>query len=575
MKYNKEIFKLFLSYYKPHKKLFTLDMSCAFAMALIDLLFPMVSRHILGDVIPSGRIRPLIVFGLGLMVLYAIHAGLNYIVNYWGHVVGVRMEASMRNDLFVHLQKLSFRFYDNNRTGKLMSRMINDLNEISELAHHGPEDLFLSGVMIVGSTVFLSFIEWRLAVMLITISVILFVFGLKKRKKMSEAFRTVREKIADVNANLENSISGIRVSKAFTNEPYEAQKFNDGNEKFKISRGKAYKRMAEFITGINFISNMMNLLILMYGGYLVYSGAITTADLLAFLLYVGLILTPIRRLTNFIQQFELGMTGFVRFNEIMTTDPEIKDSPNAVPLTNSRGNIIFENITFSYDNQEHILKNLTLEIRPGETLAVAGPSGGGKTTLCNLIPRFYKLNSGRILIDGKDIENITLESLRRNIGMVQQDVFLYAGTIGENILYGNPKASEEEMISAAKKARIHDFIDSLPDKYNTYVGERGIRLSGGQKQRVSIARVFLKNPPILILDEATSSLDTKTEKEIQSSLEELAKGRTTLIIAHRLSTIRNATRILVITKDGIAEQGSHEELMAVKGIYADLHDGII
>lgn len=575
MKYNKDLFKSFLSYYKPNLRLFIIDMSCAFLMALIDLLFPMVSRHILGNVIPSGEIRLLFVFGLGLLILYCIHAVLNYVVNYWGHIVGTRMEATMRSDLFVHLQKLSFRFYDNNRTGKLMSRMINDLNEISELAHHGPEDLFLSGIMIIGATIFLSFINWQLALMLVAISIILFIFGLKKRKKMSEAFRTVKEKIADVNANLENSLSGIRVSKSFTNEPYEARKFNEGNEEFKLSRGQAYKRMAEFLTGINFISSLMNLSILMYGGYLVYVNTITPADLIAFLLYIGLILTPVRRLTNFIQQFEMGMTGFVRFQEIMNTEPEITDVPDAIEAMDVKGKITFRDTSFSYDNHEHVLKNLTLQINPGETLAIAGPSGGGKTTLCNLIPRFYQLDSGTIFLDDIDIETITLKSLRRNIGMVQQDVFLYAGTIGENIMYGNPDSTEEDMIEAAKKARIHDFIDNLPDKYNTYVGERGIRLSGGQKQRVSIARVFLKNPPVLILDEATSSLDTKTEKEIQRSLEELAVGRTTLIIAHRLSTIRNANRILVITKEGIAEQGTHEELMAVKGIYADLHDGII
>jgi len=574
MRYDKAIFKSFISYYKPHRRLFYLDMGCAFLMALIDLLFPMVSRHILGTIIPSGEIRPLVIFGTGLLLLYCIHAVLNYIVNYWGHVVGTRMEADIRRDLFLHLQTLSFRFYDNNRTGKLMSRMINDLNEISELAHHGPEDLFLSGVMIIGATVYLSFIEWKLALMLVAISAILFIFGLKKRKKMSEAFRTVRERIADVNADLENSISGIRVSKSFTNESHEAAKFSKGNERFKLSRGQAYKRMAEFLTGINFISNLMNLSILMYGAYLVFSNAISAADLFAFLLYIGLILTPIRRLTNFIQQFELGMTGFKRFHEIMSTEPEIKDSPDAIEPKVINGLIRFEDITFSYDNNEHVLKNLTLYIKPGETLAIAGPSGGGKTTLCNLIPRFYKLDSGTITLDGTDIEKIKLASLRGNIGIVQQDVFLFAGTIGENILYGKPGAAESEMVQAAKRARIHEFIEGLPDKYGTYIGERGIRLSGGQKQRVSIARAFLKNPPILILDEATSSLDTKTEKEIQKSLEELAEGRTTLIIAHRLSTIKNADRILVITKDGIAEQGTHEELMAIKGIYADLHEGI-
>jgi ATP-binding cassette subfamily B protein len=575
MKYSKDVFKSFISYYKPNLRLFILDMTCAFFMAMIDLIFPMVTRHILGDVIPSGELRPLFVFGAVLLVMYGIHAILNFTVNYWGHVVGVRMESSMRRDLFTHLQTLSFKFYDNNRTGQLMSRMVNDLNEISELAHHGPEDIFLSLIMLVGAGIYLSLIEWRLAVMLIIMEVGLFLFAMNKRKKMSAAFREVRSKIADVNANLENSISGIRVAQSFTNETHETAKFNKGNELFKNSRVSAYKRMAEFMTGIGLISNLMNLGVLIYGGYMVYKGIITIADLLAFLLYIGLILMPIRRLTNFIQQFELGMSGFIRFREIMDTPPDIIDAPDAVDADEVSGDITMDDITFSYDNNEHVLKNLSMQIKAGETLAVAGPSGGGKTTLCNLIPRFYTLDSGRILLDGTDIEKIKLESLRRNIGMVQQDVFLFAGTIGDNIMYGNPYASYEEMVEAAKKARIHDFVDGLPDKYDTYVGERGIRLSGGQKQRVSIARVFLKNPPILILDEATSSLDTKTEKEIQGSLEELAVGRTTLIIAHRLSTIQNADRILIITKDGIAEQGTHADLMKNEGIYASLYNGLV
>lgn len=575
MKYSKDVFKSFISYYKPHMRLFILDMICAFLMAMIDLVFPMITRYILGDVIPSGSLRPLYVFGAILLLMYGFHAFLNFFINYWGHVVGVRMESSMRKDLFTHLQTLSFKFYDNNRTGQLMSRMVNDLNEISELAHHGPEDIFLSVIMLVGAGIYLSFINWRLALMLILMEIFLFVFALNKRRRMSEAFKEVRVKIADVNSNLENSISGIRVSQSFTNEEHEKGKFNKGNDLFKNSRVHAYKRMAEFSTGIGLISNLMNLGVLVYGGFLVYSEVIQVADLLAFLLYIGLILAPIRRLTNFIQQFELGMTGFTRFREIMDTPPDIKDAADAVSIDSVTGRITMENITFSYDNNEHVLKNLSMEINPGETLAIAGPSGGGKTTLCNLIPRFYSLNSGKILLDGINIENITLASLRKNIGMVQQDVFLFAGTIGDNIMYGNPSASYDEMIEASKKARIHDFVDNLPDKYDTYVGERGIRLSGGQKQRVSIARVFLKNPPILILDEATSSLDTKTEKEIQKSLEELSDGRTTLIIAHRLTTIQNADRILIITKEGIAEQGTHHELMNHEGIYADLYNGLL
>ncbi|MBN2852808.1 MAG: ABC transporter ATP-binding protein [Clostridia bacterium] len=565
------MFKKFISYYKPHKKLFILDMSSAFIMALIDLVFPMFTRKFLNDIIPSGAMRTMIIFGGSLLLLYIIHAGLNFIVNYWGHVVGTRMEYDMRKDLFSHLQLLSFSFYDANRTGKIMSRMINDLREISELAHHGPEDIFLSVIMLVGASILLAFIEWRLALVLIILGIFMFIFAIKKRASMSNAFKEVKEKIAVVNADLENSISGIRVAQSFTNEEYEKSKFDQGNTLFKNATSTAYKKMSEFITGVGFISNFMNLAVLIYGGYLVYAGNITIADLLAFLLYIGLILTPIRRLTGFIQQFESGMTGFARFYEILETNPEITDDEDAIDITDVKGNVIFDHVTFSYDNKEHILKELSLEIRPGETVAIAGPSGGGKTTLCNLIPRFYSVDQGKIYIDGHDIEKITLKSLRYNIGIVQQDVFLFAGTIGDNILYGKPEASYEDLVTASKKAQIHEFIMSLPEKYNTYVGERGIRLSGGQKQRVSIARAFLKNPPILILDEATSSLDNKTEKEIQAALDTLAVGRTTLIIAHRLSTIQNADRILVVTQKGIEEQGTHQELIELNGIYAHLH----
>lgn len=571
MKYSKQMIKRFISYYGPHKKLFFIDMVSAFLMAIIDLLFPMVTRHLLINVIPEGAIGTLLIFGGVLLILYLIHALLNFVVNYWGHVVGTRMEYDMRKDLFSHLQLLSFSFYDANRTGKIMSRMINDLREISELAHHGPEDIFLSVIMLVGASTLLAFIEWRLALLLIILGIVMFIFAIKKRTKMSLAFKEVKEKIAIVNADLENSISGIRVAQSFTNENYEKSKFDKGNSLFKNSKTTAYRKMAEFVTGIGFISKLMSLSILMYGGYLVYTGNINIADLLAFLLYIGLILTPIRRLTGFIQQFESGMTGFARFFEIMETPPEISDHEDAITLKKASGNIIFDKVTFSYDNKEHILKDLSLTIKAGETVAIAGPSGGGKTTLCNLIPRFYQLDKGTIYLDGIDINNVALQSLRYNIGIVQQDVFLFAGTIGDNILYGKPDASYEELVNASKKAQIHDFIMSLPETYNTYVGERGIRLSGGQKQRVSIARAFLKNPPILILDEATSSLDNQTEKEIQSALDHLADGRTTLIIAHRLSTIQNADRILVVTDKGIEEEGTHQELLKLQGIYANLH----
>jgi len=571
MHYSKEIIKTFISYYKPHKKLFFIDIISAFLMASIDLLFPMITRHILSDLIPKGVLGSLIIFAGILLIMYLFHALLNYIVNYWGHIVGTRMEYDMRKDLFSHLQTLSFSFYDSNRTGKIMSRMINDLREISELAHHGPEDIFLSIIMLIGATVFLSFIEWRLALSLMILALIMFVFAIKKRKSMSTAFKSVKEKIAIVNADLESSISGIRVAQSFTNEPYEKEKFDNGNKLFKNSKVTAYKKMAEFVTGVGFISNLMSLSTLIYGGYLVYMGNITIIDLLAFLLYIGLILTPIRRLTGFIQQFESGMTGFTRFYEILNTPPEIVDAKDAVTLKDVKGNITFDNITFSYDNKKHVLSNFSLKIEAGETIAVAGPSGGGKTTLCNLIPRFYSLDKGKIYLDGIDIEKITLKSLRQNIGIVQQDIFLFAGTIGENILYGDPKATYEQLVEASKKSQIHEFIMSLPEKYDTYVGERGIKLSGGQKQRVSIARAFLKNPPILILDEATSSLDNNTEKEIQTALDRLTVGRTTLIVAHRLSTIKNADRIIVVTQNGIEEEGTHKELLSKNGIYSSLH----
>ena len=574
MHYSKEMIKAFISYYKPHKKLFFIDIISAFLMAVIDLIFPMITRHILGDLIPQGAIGTLLIFAGLLLVMYLGHAALNYIVNYWGHIVGTRMEYDMRKDLFSHLQTLSFSFYDSNRTGKIMSRMINDLREISELAHHGPEDIFLSIIMLIGATIFLSFIEWRLALVLVILAIIMFIFAIKKRKSMSMAFKEVKEKIAVVNADLESSISGIRVAQSFTNEHYEKEKFDNGNQLFKTSKVSAYKKMSEFVTGIGFISNIMSLSILIYGGYLVYKGNISIVDLLAFLLYIGLILTPIRRLTGFMQQFESGMTGFARFYEILKTPSEITDNKDAIELKNTKGNIVFDNITFSYDNKKHVLSNLSLEIKSGETVAIAGPSGGGKTTLCNLIPRFYQLDAGKILLDGIDINNVTLKSLRHNIGIVQQDIFLFAGTIGDNILYGKPDATYNQLVDAAKKSQIHDFIMSLPKKYDTYVGERGIKLSGGQKQRVSIARAFLKNPPILILDEATSSLDNNTEKEIQLALDRLTIGRTTLIIAHRLSTIQNANRIIVITENGIEEEGTHNELINKNGIYSSLHKDI-
>ncbi|MTI68707.1 MAG: ABC transporter ATP-binding protein [Firmicutes bacterium] len=566
-----DLIKRFIPYYRPHKKLFILDMVCAFLMAGIDLVFPVISRDIINNVIPNRDLKTLYIFTITLVVLYILRAVFNYIVDYWGHVVGTRMEADMRNDLFSHIQTLDTRYFDETRTGHIMSRIVNDLREISELAHHGPEDIFLSAVMLLGSFVILLNVEWRLTLIVFSFIPIMLWFAMNKRKKMMNAFRNVRKKIANVNSQLENSIAGIRVAKSFTNENHEMEKFAEGNREFKESREFAFKSMAEFFTGIHFLSNILNVVVISVGGLFVYEKIITPGDLFAYLLYVNFFMQPIRRLTQFTQQFQMGMAGFERFSQILDIKPKIVDKSNAKELNDIKGNIKFSDITFSYDNEESVLKNIDLEVRQGKTLALVGPSGGGKTTLCHLIPRFYDVDKGEILIDGVNIKDITIKSLRSNIGLVQQDVFLFTGTIKDNILYGNPSASDNEVIKAAKNANIHDFIKKLPNGYDTYIGEKGIRLSGGQKQRISIARVFLKNPPILILDEATSALDNETEIKIQKALEELSKGRTTLVIAHRLSTIKNANHIVVLTDKGIKEQGKHENLMENNGLYAKLY----
>lgn len=564
--------KKFASYYRPHKKLFILDMVCALLVAAIDLIFPMVTRLFMSDIIPNGDMRRLYIITGIMIFLFILRAIFNYIVDYWGHVVGTRMEHDMRRDLFSHLQTLPFSYFDKNRTGHIMSRIVNDLREISELAHHGPEDIFLSTIMLLGSFGLLLSIEWRLTLIVFSFIPIMLFFALKKRKKMTEAFRQVRRKIANVNSQLENSISGIRVSKAFTNEDYEMDKFAEGNREFKESREFAFKSMAEFFTGMNFLSNMLNLIVISVGGIFLYNNMLTMPDLFAFLLYINFFMQPIRRLTQFTQQFQSGMTGFERFTEILNVEPNIVDKSGAIDLKDINGNIKLENVTFSYNEKEKVLKDINLKVDSGKTLALVGPSGGGKSTLCHLIPRFYEVDKGKITVDDLDIRNISIKSLRKNIGMVQQDVFLFTGTIKENILYGRPDASEKEVKRAAKKANIHEFILSLPDGYNTYIGEKGVRLSGGQKQRISIARVFLKNPPILILDEATSALDNETEIKIQKALKELSKGRTTIVIAHRLSTIKNADEIVVLTDKGIIERGSHEELIDEKGLYSRLYN---
>ena len=563
----------FIHYYKPHKKLFFLDMACALIVAIIDLVYPMLSRYALNDYLPvDGRsFRPFIILMASILIMYVVRSAVQFVVDYWGHILGVRMEYDMRKDLFSHLQKLSFKYYDKTRTGHIMSRMVNDLNEMTELAHHGPEDLFLSVLMLIGSFIMMMLIQWKLALSVYLIVPFLIWFAITQRSKMSNGFKEVKKKMAGVNATLESSISGIRVAKSFANEDYEIRKFDEGNMLFRTSKNNAFRYMATFMCGMTFLTNMLNLIVLGFGGYLIYKGEMNYADIIAFFLYVNSFLIPIRKLTQFVQQFESGMAGFERFNEIMNIEPEIQDRPKAQTLTQVHGDIKFENVTFSYNNHETVLNNINLEITPGHTLALVGPSGGGKTTLCHLIPRFYEVDDGRITIDGTDIRDLTMNSLRSNIGLVSQDIFLFAGTIKENILYGRTDATDEEMIEAAKNAEIHDFIVGLEDGYETMVGERGIRLSGGQKQRISIARVFLKNPPVLILDEATSALDNETEVKVQQALERLSKGRTSLVIAHRLSTIKNADEIVVITENGIEEKGSHNELIAKEQLYAKLY----
>ena len=561
--------KDFLRYYKPFKWLFIADMICAFLTSLCDLYYPMITRVMINNYIPKGMIDKLVKIGFLLLFLYIIKMGLNYFVQYYGHLVGVGIQSDMRREIFAHMQKLPFSFFDDNKTGSLMSRVVNDLMEIAELAHHGPEDLFLSLVLLVGAFIMMAGINIYLTLIIFVVLPFLILFTLKKRLKMSAAFKKSREEISHVNANLENSISGIRVSKSFVSDDVEMQKFIENDKNFVAARKRSYKALAEFHSGNNFILDFMNVIVIIAGGIFLSYGKIDIGSLVAYLLYVHMFMNPIRRLIGFVEQFQDGISGYKRFREIMEVKPE-KDYPGARNIENIKGDICFENVDFSYDEGQQVLKNISFTVPHGKTVALVGGSGGGKTTVCHLLPRFYGIDGGRITLDGVDIKEITLESLRKNIGIVQQEVFLFTGNIYENIAYGKPGASREEVISAAKLARIDDFIESLPDKYNTYIGERGIKLSGGQKQRIAIARVFLKNPPILILDEATSALDNITETQIQKSLSELSQGRTVLVVAHRLSTVRNADNIIVLDKEGIIEQGNHEELIKKDGVYADM-----
>lgn len=565
--------KKFISYYKPHKKIFFLDMLASFFVSLIGIVYPIVTRTMLNDLIPERKYRLIIIFGVLLLALYALRMFLNYFIQYQGHMMGVKMQAQMRSDMFSHLEKLPFSYYDEHETGKIMSRMTNDLMDISELAHHGPENLIICTITIIISFTYLTTINLPLTLIIFVCIPFLLLAASKLKTKMHAAFRQCRAAVAVINAAIESSISGIRVTKAYTNAEKEKEKFEVGNGEFVEARRSAYDAMGRFHSATSFITDIFNVIVLIAGGFFLYRGDINFGDYSAFVVSVNLFISPVMTLINFTEQYQNGVTGFERFLEIMNAPVE-KDAEGAADAGVLSGSILFDNVSYSYNGSSEVLHGIDLDIKKGQTFALVGPSGGGKTTICHLIPNFYQATDGKILIDGKNINSFTLESLRRNIGIVQQDIYLFNSSIRENILYGRLDASPEEVIDAAKRANIHDYIMSLPDGYETQIGERGIKLSGGQKQRLSIARVFLKNPPILILDEATSALDNATEILIQKSLDELAKGRTTIVVAHRLSTIRNAERIAVISDGYVAEEGTHDELIAKHGIYEKLYNGI-
>ena len=562
--------KIFLSYYGPHKRLFILDMSSAFLICLIDLAFPYASREVVNNLLPNQEYQTFFLVVAIFIGAYVAKGFLYFIVSYWGHLFGVRVEADLRRDLYAHLESLSFSFYDKNRTGVLMSRVTNDLFEITELAHHGPEDLFISSVTLVGAFCIMCTIEWRLALLAFGIVPFFLAFTLYQRRRMRKANLKLKAKTAEINASIESGISGMRTAKAFQNEETEKAKFNTMNAQFVRAKRGYYKTMATFMGGMEFSTSIMPVLVIGAGGYYIMQGTVNYADLLAFTLYVTTFITPVRKLSAFVEQFMMGSAGFTRFLELMRLDPEIQDKPDAADLKNAKGDISFQHVSFRYNDKAEVLRDVDLHIRAGEKFAFVGPSGGGKTTICQLIPRFYDVTAGGIRVDGQDIRDVTQNSLRRQIGIVQQDVFLFADTVMENIRYGRPEATDEEVIRAAMLAEFHEDILNMPDGYQTYVGERGVMLSGGQKQRVSIARVFLKDPSIVILDEATSALDSVTEAKIQASFDRLCEGRTSIVIAHRLSTIRNADRIAVVDREQILEQGSHQELMAREGEYASL-----
>ena len=564
------LLRIFLSYFRPHLGLFTLDIACATVASLIDLAFPLLSRYAINSMLPAGAFR-LFFTVMGIMAAaYALRGFLYYVIGYWGHTFGIRVEADIRRDLFRHMQSLGYDFYDRNRTGQLMSRLTSDLFEITELAHRGPEDLIISLLTIAGALVVMFTIEWRLALVVVVILPILILVLVLRRRKMSEVSKNVKKRTAAINAEIESSLSGIRTAKAFANERVELEKFDGANERFKVSKREFHKEMGIFTGSLEFFMSILSVAVVTVGGALIMGDRMELVDLFTFTLYIGTFTNPVRKLVNFAEMFANGFAGLNRFAELMRTEPDLQDASDAVPLEYVRGEIDVEHVGFAYDGDLEVLDDVSLHVKPGETIAIVGPSGGGKSTLCRLIPRFYDVTKGDIKIDGLDVRAVTQESLHHAIGVVQQDVFLFADTIGNNIRYGKPGASMDEVIEAAKRAEIYDDIMQMPDGFDTYVGERGTLLSGGQKQRVSIARIFLKNPPILILDEATSALDSVTESKIQSALDALAVGRTTLIIAHRLSTIRSASRILVIGGGKIVEQGTHDELMKKNGLYAEL-----
>ena len=564
--------KRFISYYKPHKKLLTLDLLASLMISVIGMVYPIVTNSMLNDYIPNQKYGIIVISGIAVLVLYMIRSMLRYFVQYYGHQIGVRMQSQMRRDLFAHLQRLPYRFYDNNETGRIMTRLTSDLFEVCELAHHGPENLLISSVMIILSFTYLATIDWILTLIIFACVPILVIVTLYCRKAMRSAFDARRKSNATINAAVESSVTGIRVTKAYTNAEMEMKKFKKGDDEFVSASRQAYSAMATFHSSTIFITDVFNVFILIAGGLFLYAGRITFGDYSTFIVSVNLFINPVNTLISFVEQFQNGVSGFKRFVEIMDEEPE-QDAPDAEVLENVSGEIEFDNVSYAYETTKEVLHNVDLHLEKGRKLALVGPSGGGKTTLCHLLPNFYRLpeDGGTIRIDGKDIRKLTLDSVRRSIGIVQQDVFLFVGSIRENILYGRPEATEEEMMEAAKKANIHDYIMTLPNGYDTEIGERGVKLSGGQKQRLSIARVFLKDPAILILDEATSALDNTTEVLIQEALDELCKGRTTLVVAHRLSTIRNADEIAVVMDGRITERGTHEDLMAAGGTYKDLY----